>query len=107
MHVIYWYITYESKNIMIVESLVNQIHKIAQEVVEDRNIMKNEKEKERIPKYLYVKPLQVHFLGCSSPTPMNWVTCQKMRRQIQMMCFESNEIESKKKSKTYKIMKEL
>ncbi len=57
MHVIYWYITYESKNIMIVESLVNQIHKIAQEVVEDRNIMKNEKEKERIPKYLYVKPL--------------------------------------------------
>ncbi len=68
-----WYITYEGKNIMNLESLVNQVHKIAQEVVEERNIMKNEKEKEGecVPKYLYVKPLQVHFLGCSPPTPMN------------------------------------
>jgi hypothetical protein len=43
---------------MNLESLVNQVHKIAQ-VVEERNIMKNEKEKEGecVPKYLYVKPL--------------------------------------------------
>jgi hypothetical protein len=55
----YWYITYEGKNIMTIESLVNQVHKIAQEVVEERNIMKNEKEKEGecVPKYWYVKPL--------------------------------------------------
>ncbi len=42
----YWYITYEGKNIMTIESLVNQVHKIAQGVVEERNIMKNEKKKQ-------------------------------------------------------------